>query len=154
MLDYNRVTRLMFAASLESFSQLAPWADWMMSTATTLALALTTTHRVIDWVYCHTPDMRTPTQPTTSSRFAARNVHMFNVSDLADCRVRVFMNAPNLPGRHTHKRVTSFPVAQNCLLTCAPGYLAAPARNNLNVVNDRSQRNRFQSDLQGRSFRP
>ena len=118
----------MFAASFEPFSQLTPWADWMMSTATTLTLALTTAHRVIDRVHCHTTDMRTPTQPTTSSRLAARNIHMFNVSDLADRRVRVFLNAPNLAGRHPHKRVTPFAVAQNRLLTCAPGYLAAPAQ--------------------------
>ena len=50
MLDYNRVTRLMFAASFESFSQLTPWADWMMSTATTLALALTTAE--VGVVFC------------------------------------------------------------------------------------------------------
>src|ERR1700737_2166156 len=48
MFDDNRVTRLMFAASFEAFSQLAPWADWVMSTATTLTLALTTAHRVIN----------------------------------------------------------------------------------------------------------
>ena len=116
----------------------------MVAAATTLTLALTSTHRVIDRIHCHTADMRTSTQPTTSSRRAARHVHMFNVSDLADRRVRVFMNASHLPGRHSHERITPFTVAQNCLLTRASGYLAAPARNDLNVVDDRSQRDRFQ----------
>jgi hypothetical protein len=50
----------MFTASFKSFGQLTPRAYRMMSTTATLALSLAATHRVIDRVHRHTPNVRTP----------------------------------------------------------------------------------------------
>src|SRR5271165_6459046 len=109
----------------------------MMSTTATLALSLAASHRVVDRIHRHTANMRSPPQPTTASRFAARDIHMLHIADLSDRRVGVLMNPPNLARRHPDQRIARFAIAQNGLLTSAPSHLPAPAWNNFNVV-DRS----------------
>ena len=109
----------------------------MMSATATLALSLAATHRVINRVHRHTANMRSPAQPTTASRFAARDIHMLRIADLSDRRVGVLMYPPNLARRHPDQRIARFAIAQNGLLTSASRPLAASAWNNLNVV-DRS----------------
>ena len=85
--------------------------------------------------------MRTPPLPTSPSRFAARHVHVIDVADLANRRVTVLVNAPDLARRQFHQRVTAFAVVQCRLLACAPRNLAAASRGHLNIVNVGAQRN-------------
>src|ERR1700740_1756462 len=100
----------MFAASLEPFGELAPRTNRMMPATTAFALALTTSHGVIDWVHHHTANVRPPAEPTSSSSLAARNVHMICVPYLTDSRVGVLVDLPDFTGRHPHQCITSFTV--------------------------------------------
>src|ERR1700741_513508 len=127
----------MLAASLKPFGKLSPRADRMMPNTTAFALALTTTHRVIDGVHHHTANVRSPSEPTGSSSLAARDVHMIGVSDLPDGRVSVFVDLPNFTGGQPYQRITSFAVIEDYLLTRAPSDLATSAWDNLQIVNPR-----------------
>ena len=60
----------MFAASLEALCELAPWGHRMVTTATALALALSSTHWVIDRVHDHTTNMWTDAKPATAASFS------------------------------------------------------------------------------------
>src|SRR5271165_5425226 len=101
----------MFAAGFKSLGQLTPRTDRMMSATAPLALSLAAPHRVVDRVHRHTANVRAPTQPAAATGLAARNVHMFDVTDLANCRVRILVNPANLTRRHPDKRITCLAVA-------------------------------------------
>ena len=66
---------------------------------------------MIDRIHRHAAHMRSATLPARASGFAARNVHVIDVADLTDRRVRVFVNAANFAGRKFDQRVTTLAVA-------------------------------------------
>src|SRR5687768_356565 len=107
----------------------------MVATATALGLALTATHRVIDRVHHHSAHVRTPALPPGAPGFPGRNVHVLDISDLADRCIRILVDLPDLAGRHLHQRITGFPVVQDDLLACAARNLAAPTWNQFDIVN-------------------
>ncbi len=135
----KRSLGFMFAARLETFRELAPWTDRMMTSAATLRFTLAATHRVIDRVHDHAAHMRAPPLPARPTGFAARDVHVIDIADLADRRVAVFVNPANLARRHFHQRITGFAVAQRRLLPGAARNLSAAARSQFDIVNARAQ---------------
>ena len=60
----------MFAAGLEALRELAPWGHRVVTTATALALSLTSTHWVIDRVHDHTTNMWTDAKPAAAASFS------------------------------------------------------------------------------------
>jgi len=111
----------------------------MMASATPLALPLAATHRVVDGIHRHATNVGTSSKPSASSSFSARHIHVIDVAYLANRRVRVFMNSPDLSGRKSHQRVASLPVVQDGLLAGATSHLSSAAGNNFDIMNDRSQ---------------
>ena len=85
----------MFATRFEALGQLSPGAHWMMSTAATFALALAAAHWMVDWIHRHAANMRTLSQPSTPTRFAAGNVHVFNIADLSNRGVSILVDPPD-----------------------------------------------------------
>src|SRR5436190_19573362 len=102
------IARLVFRAGLESFRELSPRADRMMPAAAALRFALAAAHRVIDRVHDHAAHMRPPSLPARPPGLAAGDVHVIDVSDLADRREATVVNAANLAGRKFDERVTGF----------------------------------------------
>src|SRR6266404_408789 len=140
-LENETIARLVFAACFKSFRQLSPWTDRMMTSAATLGFALPAAHWMINWVHCHTADMRSSTFPARASGLATRNVHVINIANLPDRRVGVLVNAADFAGRHLHQRVTALEIVQRRLLTGAACNLPAATRRQLNVVNVCTERN-------------
>ena len=100
----------MFASSFKSFSQLSPWTDGMVAATASLGFALAPAHRMIDGIHHHATHMWSAPLPASASRFATRNIHVIDISNLADGGETVFVNSSNLAGRHFHQRVTGFDV--------------------------------------------
>ena len=67
-----------------------------MPSAATFRFTLATTHRVIDRIHDHAAHMRSSSLPARASGFAAGNVHVIDIADLANRRVRFFGNSANL----------------------------------------------------------
>ena len=112
-----------------------------MATTTTFALALTTTHRMIDWVHDHAADVGTTTQMTCASGFPAGHIHVIDVANLADGRISLNVDAADLTGWHLHQSVITFTVVKDDLLTGRPRDLTTSARHQLDVMDTRSKRN-------------
>src|SRR5438128_962201 len=106
-----------------------------MPSAAAFRFALTASHRVIDWIHRHAPHRWANALPPAASRFAACNIHVIYVADLADCRISAFIDFANLARWHFHQRVSGFAVIQNDLLTCAASDLTATTGCELDVVN-------------------
>src|ERR1700758_2819128 len=96
---------------------------------------------MIDGVHYHAAHMRSSTSPASAPRFAARNVHMINVANLANGREAVLMNPANFPRRHFHERVPGFQCSKRRLLSGAARDLTATSRSQFNVVNICAERN-------------
>src|SRR4029453_3765957 len=100
----------------------------MMATAPSFRFPLATSHRVIDGVHHHAADMRSSAAPASTSCFAARNVHMIDVANLANSREAVLMKPANFARRHFHQRVSGFQCSKRRLLPGTARDLAPPAR--------------------------
>ena len=123
------VARLVLRARLEAFRQLPPRTDRMMASTASFRFALAAAHRVIDRVHDHAAHMRSAALPAGPSCFAARDVHMIDVADLADGREAVLVNAADFARRHFHQRIAGFAVAKRRLLTGTARDLSATARS-------------------------
>lgn len=60
----------MFSTSLEALSELAPWGHRVVTTATALALALASTHWVVDGVHDHTTNVWSDSKPAAAASFS------------------------------------------------------------------------------------
>src|SRR5262249_511484 len=101
----ERIARLVPASRLESFRELSPGTYRIMPPTTPFPFTLTGSHRVVDWIHRHTADMRAPAKPTTSPGLSAGHIHVIHIAYLANRRVCILVNAPNLTGRKPHERV-------------------------------------------------
>src|SRR5437870_381804 len=90
---------------------------------------------MIDGVHHHSAHVRTTPLPPRASRFAARYIHVIDVSHLANRGEAVFMNPSNFTGRHFHQRVTALDVGQRRLLPSTACNLSAAAWSQFNIVN-------------------
>jgi hypothetical protein len=79
--------------------------------------------------------------PPSAPRFAARHIHVINVSYLANRGEAVFVNPPNLARRHLYQGITCLDVRQCRLLSGAARNLATTARTQFNIVNVSAKRN-------------
>ena len=134
----------MLRAGLEALGELPPRGHRMVTTATALALALTSTHRVIDRVHDHTADMRSNAEPTAATRLAGRDIHVVGVADLADRGVAIFIDAADFAGGEFQKRISALAVGKGGKRTRAADHLAAAAWNEFHIVDLSSQRDRLQ----------
>jgi hypothetical protein len=116
----------------------------MVTTTATFRFALTTAHRVIDRVHHHTANVRPASLPARATSFAAGDVHVIDVSNLADGRETILMNPAHFARWHFHQRVTAFEIVQRRLLASAASNLSTAARTELDVVNVRAERDRAQ----------
>src|SRR5207247_8429030 len=130
-----------FAARFESFGQLSPWTDWMMTAAASFCFALAAAHRMIDRVHRHAPHMWPAPLPASASRFSARHIHVIDVPHLPNCGETVFVNPSNFSGRHFHQGIPRLDVRQRRLLTGAASNLATATRSQFNIVNVRAEGN-------------
>ncbi len=131
----------MFRARFKTFRQLSPWADRMMATAATLRFPLTTAHRMINGIHHHAAHMRPAASPASASSFAARDIHVIHVADLANRSETILVEPANFARGHLHQRVPRFEGGKRCLLPGGPRDLAAASRNQFDVVNVCAKRN-------------
>src|SRR5262249_22010107 len=130
-----------FRTSFKPFRELPPWTDRVMTTTAAFRFTLTATHRVIDRVHHHAAHVRASPLPTRTTRFTAGNVHVIDVSDLADRRETILVNPTHFARRHLHQRETAFQVVQNRLLARAARNLTAAPWTQFDVVNVCAERN-------------
>ncbi len=90
---------------LETLGQLTPRRNRMLATAATLALPLTSAHRMVDRVHHHAADVRTTTQPTGATRLAEGDFFMGHVPHLSDGGITFDVEPPDFPGRQLEKSV-------------------------------------------------
>jgi len=131
-------------AGLEALGELTPRGHRMVTTATALALALTSTHRVIDWVHDHAADMGANPEPTAATCLAGRDIHVVGVTDLADRGVAIFIDAADFAGGEFQKRISALAVGKGGKRTRAADHLAAATWNEFHIVDLSSQRDKFQ----------
>src|SRR5882724_3673176 len=80
----------------------------MMPTATTLALALAATHRMINRIACHATRNAAPTQPAVAARLTQHDVDVISVADLPDRAVAFTVDQAKLARRHFNGHVIAF----------------------------------------------
>src|SRR6185369_17765787 len=100
--------------------------------------------RMIDRVHRDAPHVRTLTQPAAASRFADRDVLVIEIADLPDRRVTLAVDLPDLARRHLHRRVFAFLGDELHGRASAPRDLTALVGPELDVVEERAQRNGLQ----------
>src|SRR2546430_5974383 len=83
---------------------------------------------MIDGVHHHAADMRSPASPARTSCFAARHIHVIDVTDLPNRREAVLVNSANFAGRHFDERITGLERSERRLLPSTTRNLAATAR--------------------------
>src|SRR5437868_5768035 len=101
---------------------------WPTKSGVTIELldqVLTAAHRVVNRVHHHSAHVRTTSLPARASRFSAGDVHVIDISNLADRGETVFVNPAHFARRHLDQRVTAFEVVQDGLLTRASRNLSA-----------------------------
>src|SRR5690606_10177338 len=104
--DDLRVRLLRTAAGREALRELAPRGDELLTTATTLRFALTTTVGVIDRVHHHTADGRADAEPATAAGLPERLVLVVAVADFTDGGAALGVDEAELAGRHLEGRLT------------------------------------------------
>ena len=85
----------------------------MVATTTAFALALTATHRVIDWVHDHATNMWADAKPSTASCLTGGHVHMIGVANLAYCGIAVFIDPTNFTRSQLDERMATFAVGED-----------------------------------------
>src|SRR5215469_5463277 len=97
---------------------------------------------MVDWVHHHPAHVRATPTPARTSSFAARHIHVIDISYLANRGEAVLVKAPDFTRGQLHQRIAVFEVIQYCLLPGAARDLSATARSQLDIVDVRAKRNR------------
>src|SRR5215471_3793757 len=93
---------------------------------------------MIDWVHHHAAHMRPTASPASPSRFAARHVHMIDITDLTNRRETVLVDPANFARRHFHKCISGFQRSERGLLPSTARDLAAATGSQFNIVDTRA----------------
>src|SRR5258708_18083650 len=101
----DHLLRTLVPARLVSARRLAPGRYRIAAAG---GLAFTAAVRMVHGIHRHAAHVRSDTTPTRASRFAQRNVFMFDVSYLAHGRATFNRHAPYFAGRHAQLCVTTF----------------------------------------------
>lgn len=110
-------------------------------------LTFTTTMGVIDGIHNNTPNLRTLSKPTGTTSLTDGNVHMVLVTNGTDGGGTLIEHHPHLAGGHLEGDVIPFLGDQSGAGTGGPNKLPTPAELKLNVVNLKSQGNKFNGKL-------
>ena len=113
----------------------------MMAPTATFRFPLTPAHRVIDGIHHHTAHMRPATLPASASRFATRDIHVIDVTDLTNRGEAILVDPANFARRQLHQRISRFQGGKRRLLPGGPRDLATASRNQFNIVNVCAERN-------------
>src|SRR5579864_1442362 len=105
------------------------------------SFSFTTPVGMVDRVHRDTSVHWTPSQPTSASRFADRDVLVIDIADLADRRHAVLRDLAGLPGRQFHERVLFFLRNKLRRSTGRTHHLPALAWLEFQVVDDSAWRN-------------
>ena len=130
----------MLRTGLEALGELTPRGHRMVTTATALALALTSTHRVIDRVHDHAADMGANPEPTAATCLAGRDIHVVGITDLADRGVAIFIDAADFAGGEFQKTVSALTVGEGGDRSGAADDLAAATGGEFDVVDRSAER--------------
>lgn len=103
--------------------------------------SLPTAHGMVDRVHCHAPDMRATTEPTASSGFSELLTFVLTVTDLADARSAKIIKLSDLSGRQSHQNMIAFFGHELCPHAGTAHQLGPFANLQLDVVDNRTQRN-------------
>src|SRR5262249_33712363 len=112
--------------------------------AATGGTPLTAAHGMIDRVRRDTAVVRTTPHPTLAASLANRHTVVLDVADLADRRAAVDMHAPNLTRGQTQLGPVALFGHQLRATARRPSQLRTAMDLELDVVNQRSERNRPQ----------
>src|SRR5205823_9012983 len=128
--DDELVRGLLGRAGAVAQSRLAPRG---LGVAPRSGLSLATAMRVVARVHGRASDGGPDPEPAAAAGLAARLVLVLDVTDLADRRLAVHMDAAQLARGHAHDRIVAFLREQ--LRGCAgrPHELASPAQGELDV---------------------
>ena len=107
-------------------------------------LAFAAAERMVDRVHRDAAHVRTLAHPAAASRLADRHVLVIDVADLADRREALHADLANLARRHLDRRVVAFLGDQLHGRSGAARDLPALARPELDVVQQRAERNVLQ----------
>ena len=110
-----------------------------MASATALALTLSATHRVIDRIHCHTTGLRTDTKPSGSTRLAADDIDVFDISNLADGSIALLIDTAKFSRCQFDKGISPLAVAQNSLRSSTADNLTATTGNQLYIVKRQTE---------------
>src|SRR6266850_101819 len=124
------------APGLVTLRRLAPWGHRMVA----LALALAAAHRMIDGIHHRAADRRTEAAPADPPRLADRDVLVVEVADLADGRHAPERDQPHLAGWQLERRAVALLRQELGLSARAPAELRAAAGLELDVVDERADR--------------
>src|ERR1017187_6996951 len=116
----------------------------MMPTATTLALALAATHRMVNRIARHAARNAAATQPAIAPGLAQHNVYVVGVADLPDRAVALTVNQANLARRHFDGHVIAFASRDLRRHPRPPTNLPAMPAMQLNVMDGHAGDNLFQ----------
>src|SRR5690348_13263259 len=104
------------------------------------SLAFTAAERMVDRVHRHAADVRTLTEPAAAAGLADRDVLVIEVADLADRGEALHVDLADLARRHLDRRVLAFLGDQLHRRSGAARDLPALARLQLDVVQQRAER--------------
>ena len=119
---------------LETLGQLTPRGNRVLATAATLALPLTSAHRMVDRVHHHAADVRTTTQPTGASRLAEGNFLMGHIPDLSDGGITFDVKPADFSGGQLEKRVFAVDRRADRRGSGRANDLSATTRHHFNAV--------------------
>lgn len=104
------------------------------------ASSLPTTHGMVDRVHGHAPDMRATTEPAASSGFSKLLAFVLTITDLADARSAKIIELSDLSGRQSHQNMIALLGHELCPNPGTAHQLCPFANFQLDVVDDRTQR--------------
>src|SRR5262245_4809811 len=93
------------------------------------SLTCTATHRVVHRILGDTTAERTKTTMTSAAGFAEDHVFVFGITDLADRRETVLVDAPDFARRQTELRITFIARHQSRATARRTNHLTAFARS-------------------------
>src|SRR5579863_10531971 len=134
--DHRR--RALVAAGAIALRRRAPRAHRI---ATCCRLAFTTAVRVIDRVHCNATHRRTDTAPAVRASLTDLTEAMLFVAHLTDRRAALDVHAANFARTQTDLRVDAFASQQHGRRTSRTRHLRALARQHLDAVDRRTDRN-------------
>jgi hypothetical protein len=90
---------------------------------------------VIDRVHGRTANVRSATEPTSTTCFAEANIHVITVADLTDRRSTSTWHAANFAGRQQQLCPISFASLKSRLRSCTTAHDSTATRSHLNATN-------------------